>query len=74
MSMMIGAVVGAVLLFTAREQKKQSWYAATDAQSAGHLRQARVYKIAGWVLIGLCVVLPLGLILLLTLFPPTFTF
>jgi hypothetical protein len=69
---LIGA--GLLLLHAAQSQKKQSWYAPTDAHAAAHAKQARVYKVTGWIVIGLCRAIPVGLMILLTLFPPTFTF
>ncbi|HEY7874504.1 MAG TPA: hypothetical protein VIG64_05205 [Actinomycetota bacterium] len=74
MLLLIGIVCGVLLLVYARSERRRGWYAPTEIESAAHLRHARVLKVVGWVLIVLCVAIPLAFVVLWTLFPPTFTF
>jgi hypothetical protein len=74
MILLIGIVIGALSLLCARHEKELSRYATTATHQASHVRQARVYKTVGWVLIALCVALPVFFIGMFLLFPPEFTF
>ena len=74
MFLLAGIAIGAALLYRARVETKQSWYAPTQAQAVGHFRQARVFKVIGWIFLTLCLVIPLAFIALFLLFPPEFTF
>jgi hypothetical protein len=74
MYLVVGIAIGAALIGRARVETKLSWYAATDAESARHVKRARTLRIVGWVAIGVTVAIPAALIVLWTVFAPEFTF
>lgn len=74
MFLLAGAAIGAALLYLARVETKQSWYAPTDARAVAHVKTARVYKVIGWIFMTVCLVLPLAFIALLVVVQPEIKF
>ena len=67
MIILVGIGIGIALLVAGYVQAKQTSQASTDPHASAQLTQARALKVIGWVVLGISIAIPLGLLLFWTL-------